>query len=153
MNQNLNVGNVTRALQQLLRDDLEIAARGVRSADIEIAEIVNESIDRTPWIGIYKGSVGYAPRTLGAHAASWQAAPQPRVIVQAGGLQGGAETEILLEDLIRDVMRVVFDSLTLNDTVDMVTGVNVEYRFIEADMESSYLQTAILTFSTEVATG
>ena len=148
----MNVRDITEAWRLIL-DASPVIRQTVKSAAIVRQGVVNENAGQTPWIGIYKAVIQTRPRSLGAHASSWQKTVNLKTLVQVFSASGGDAAEDELEALIEDMERLIFDNLTLSGTVDMITGVDTEYRFIESEAESIFFQMAEMTIIAEVATG
>ena len=149
---NINVSDISKAVAELLRDDpaLDVVK------NIERSEFINDNPDHAPWIGVYRTRVKYSPLQLGQHSASWLAEISIDVIVQDGSYDSGAAAENKLEILMRDVMRVFMDNLTLKNKVDQITGFEQEYIFRpdeDEDSDKFFFQTTILTIEAEVRTG
>lgn len=150
MTDNLNTGDVTRALETLLKADPGFSSR-VKS--INRSAPVNVNPDYCPWCSVYKGTSQYVPRTMGLHSNTWQLTVTPRVVLQAFAHEKGSDAEDVLEELVQLVVGLVFRNPTLSGTVDHVVGCSTDYGFIQDDKTTAFLQMASVTITAEVATG
>jgi len=101
---------------------------------------VNEDVNRTPWIGVYKGGASFEPRTIGYQ--SFEADISMRVLVQATSLKSGNDCSVLLDDYVSMVLKAIRKDLTLSQTVDIITRMSVEYSYTETDRSTLYFQMA-----------
>ena len=149
MTDNLNTVLVSQAVEALLKADPSFSSK---VKHIERAAPVNIDPDYCPWVGVYKGTSQYVPRTMGHHSTTWQLTVTPRVVLQVWAAKGH-EAEDELEELVQLVVGLMFRNFTLNDTVSMVVGCSVDYGFIESDRTTAFLQMASVTVTAEVPTG
>jgi len=133
-----------------LKDTLSAA---MTSHTVERADYVNMDPHRAPWIGVYRTRVKYDPRTLGRNAASWNGTVVIRLMVQQTSMISGEDCENQLEANIASVLAAVWSDETWESTVDMVTGMEIEYSYKEHELESIYFQWALITLTAEVSTG
>lgn len=143
-----NTTDTTKALTSLLGSREKFISDNVR---LVRGGMVNNDPNRTPWAGVYRGKAPVAPRILGSSDA-WQMSPQYKIVLQASHLGSYEECEDKLNALVEDVLSCVFANVTIKDTVDMVTDVEVEYGYIDTEVDTLHFQSAIITLTTEVAT-
>lgn len=146
----LNFSVITSALQATLEADADLSAAGFK---IEVGDYVNTDPNRAPWLGIYRTSIQYDPRTCGRSDSSWQGIITLRLIIQATHMQSGAACEARLEGYIKNVLDAVWADETWQATVDMVTGLDVEYSYKEDEQQSIYFQWAMVTVKADARTG
>ncbi len=149
---NVNVSDITKAIHQLILDDSDLQEL-LEASHVVRSGFVNVNPGLTPWAGVYKASVEYVPRSLGQHSGTWQLLVNTQVLLQVFSADTGEDAEDKLEELIQKLMHLIFENLTLKDTVDMTLGFKVEYRFLEGENETSYFQMAMVTINSEVRTG
>jgi len=148
----VDVSKITRAVERQLKKDAALIEEGF---DVERAEVINTDPGRTPWAGVYRASVTYAPGTLGHHAQSWDASVEIKVVVQAADPTGeGAQAEVDLARYEQLTVAALWADPTLGGTVDMLTALSVDYTFVETeDDENVYFPNAIITVTAEVGAG
>ena len=140
--------DINKALQSKLKRET------TSFKDIYRGEYINEDASRTPWCGVYRAPVVYAPRTLGRGANNWEGRLQYRIVVQASSFKGrGEDVEDILEGLVKEVLDgLVADNLTLDNTVQMITEISIEYGYIDDQHPSMYFQSAVILITTEAQT-
>lgn len=146
----INVGAIAKALQLQIQNDFEVSS--FLKSEVVRGDYINEDPNNTPWIGVYRGTVRYVPRTLGVSARNWEPSPEIRVVIQDTNFISAENCEDALEEHIKLVIDAIFKDTTIGGTVDMINEINVEYLYNETDRESTYFQTAIITLKLEVAT-
>lgn len=135
----VNVATITEAVVQLLRD----AMPGV---NVSRAEEINELPHLCPWVGVYRSSVSFPPRTLGLGTGFRDQSVELILVVQQADGSSGAECEDLLEKLIGDTVSTVLSSPSLGGSVLVVDDVNIRYSSYEK-RDSVYFQTATIYFT------
>ena len=121
---------------------------------IERSEYINESSSRTPWVGVYRQAKNYSPRTLGRHSKTWEGEVNVMVIVQHASFASGADAEDKLEELLQDVEKAIVDDTTIGGTLEILTGLVVNYSYRIADGTNNvYFQQATIEITGRVATG
>lgn len=138
-----NVANVTAALVAALRQDNRF-----QSVAVSRAMEINEQPSACPWVGIYRGSQRFVPRTLGATSGFMNQQIDLIAVIQAAGGTSGDECEDRIEELIASVISVVLSDISIGGTVHMVTGLDLRYRDYRHD-GSAYMQTAELYITAE----
>jgi len=146
----INYATISSALQAQLLADATVAGL-LKVARIERGGFMNVDADNTPWVGVYRGGISYAPRTLGSDQ-NWEATPNIRVIAQTSDLKSGERCEDSLEALVKAINDAILTDTTIGGTVDIVTGFDVEYSYREDERTSVHFQQAIITIGMEVAT-
>lgn len=146
----IDVSDIVKAFTDMLNSNADFISE-LYTGEVYRGDYVNMDPDRTPWAGVYKGTVSFEPRTLGS-INNWEAKPNIRLIIQTTDLASAEKCEDALNALIKKAVDVVNDDMTLKNTVDMVVGFNVEYGYIETELDTLHFQSAIVTFETEVAT-
>lgn len=146
----LNFAEITAALEATLKADPNLSAAGFI---IKRGDVVNVDPDQCPWCGIYRTRQDYDPRALGqSNPGAWQGTLTVRLIVQATHMQPDA-CEDRLEGYLQDVLDAVWSDPTWTATVDMVTGIEVAYTYLETDSATIYYQAALVTITAEASTG
>lgn len=150
----INLSDITSSLQATFQGSATLAAHGFTPAGIVRGEYVNMDPDLAPWLGIYRTKADYSPRALGrGNAGAWSATVTIRLLIQTSSLQGGDDCEDLLEAYVKDTLDAVWADPTWTSTVDMVTGLDIEYSYKDADTSTIYFQWAMVTITAEVSTG
>lgn len=144
----INVSDVTRTVVKILTEDPTLS--DVKS--VERGEYVNMDPARSPWIGVYRTEVVYAPHTLGSHSRSWSATLTIKMIVQIHDADG-LKAEDSLEELIQRVMSVMLADLTLREYVQMLNSIRVQYSYDETESNTMDYQWAFITLIYEARTG
>jgi len=146
----INLSIITKALQDQLNNNVQIREI-LNGQEVVRGELINMDVNRTPWIGVYRGNVKYEPRTLGS-MNNWEASPSVKVIIQAVHLESAEQCEVDLEGYVQNVLDAVIADTTIGGTIDMITSYDVEVGYIETDRSTISFQGASITFNMEVAT-
>lgn len=144
----INVSDVTRTIVKILTESPTLL--DVKS--VERGEYVNMDSARSPWIGVYRTEIAYAPHTLGSHSRSWLATLTIKMIVQVHDADG-LKAEDALEELIQRIMSVLLEDLTLREYVQMLNSMRVQYSYDETDSSTMDYQWAFITLIYEARTG
>jgi len=143
----INVTNITKAIEDIFKKD----PISDKFKSIERGNIPNKDIGHTPWLGIYRRKVDYDPHTIGGNR-SWKGTVELGLLVQAASFKDGEDAEDILEDLLQSIQAVILNNKKLNGTVDMLTGLGVEYFFNDEDDPSFTYQQAEIILTYEVRT-
>lgn len=149
----INLSKVTQALTDQLKNDSELIAI---DAIIERGQYINMNPDRcisAPWIGVYKATAVYDPRTLGRNSQSWDGLISIRVIVQAAHGEDGSICEDRLEEWLAKVLDAAWSDSTWKGEIDMLTNLAVDYTYNETDSKTLIFQQATLTIEARLSTG
>lgn len=111
---------------------------------------VNTDPNKTPWLCIYKGAASYEPRTLGR--GNWEVTPSIRAVLQVSNISSAVKCSELLDALVKRLIKLVTDDITIKNTVDMTTKIGIEYGYIETERHTMHFQSAVVTFELEVKT-
>lgn len=150
----INAATITASLQDTLRADPTLAGLGFQSGRILRGDIVNKNPNVTPWLGIFRTGIDYAPGSLGrGNPDAWDGTITLRLLVQASHMRSGAECEDRLESYIKAALDAVWTDPTWSNVVDMVTRINVKYSYKEDDESTIYFQWALVTITAEASTG
>lgn len=142
----INLATITAAMESLLTSQSALSGY-----TIERSALVNDVTGRLPWVGIYRGDIAYAPRTLGSASVSWKAILTLHIRVQNIG-ETEADAEDKLEASLAAVLAAIQTDRTIGGTVTMTTGYKVDY-FSGPGAESSlYWQMADVTVTCEART-
>ena len=143
----INTAKIGKALQALLEREVTFVDKVYRG------QYVNQVAKNAPWCGVYRAPVVYEPRTLGRGANNWEGTPEFRVVIQASSFKdGGEDCEDVLESQVVEVLDALESDLTIGSTVDMITKIEVDYSYIEAEETTMYFQSAFVLVTTEVRT-
>lgn len=134
---------VTQAISEQLSAEQRLAA-----ATITRASPLNEMPAACPWIGIYRSQQVFSPRTLGAYAGGMSHVCSLIIVVQAAGGSSGDECEDHLELLVADTVGALLDDMSLRGTVQMITGMTVQYESYSR-VEGTYMQSAAIYLTVE----
>ena len=143
----INAATITKAVTAMLKAGLSDEYK------VERGEYINMDYGKTPWVGVYRGTLDYNPSTLGRGNNNWKADFAVRIIVQASSFKNEASVvEDLLESYIEDVLAIITSDSTLGGSVAMTKGVKVAYSYNEQESENVYFQNAEIEILTEVRT-
>lgn len=110
---------------------------------IEIGEPLNAD-PALDWVGVYRDIIKYDPKFLGRGAQNYLADLSVRVVVQDFNFD---DKEKDLEERVNALIEVIDADRTIKGSVSMVTGIAVEYSFIDSDDESFFFQMATIVFN------
>jgi hypothetical protein len=139
----IDLSKITKAVQEMLSGGLSgytIVRNEPRNEDANIAA------SGKGWVGIYRGSNSYNPRTTGDRP--WGAVVEVVVEVQTASMRSGEDAEDRLQAAEQEVMGVLNADKKLKGTVDMTVGYEIAYD-INASSQM-YYQAAIITVKAEV---
>ena len=140
----LNMKDITTAAKDLLEQNLQgytIVRNEQRNMDPNIAASGNG------WIGVYRGSIDYNPKTCGG-VSPYLAEVEIIIEIQAASMQSGSDAEDRLQDAEQAVINVLNDNKKLGGNVNQNMGYSIEYEF-NAD-ETIWHHSAIITARYEV---
>lgn len=149
----IDTSKITKALVRQLKNDAALVEMGFT---ITRSEYINTDPSDVPWAGVYRVTTTYSPGTLGHHAASWDGTVEIKVVVQAASTSGdGAQAEVDLCRYEEAVITAIWSDPTIGNTVDMLTGLAVDYTFVDTgeDNEALYFPNAVITVTAEVTAG
>lgn len=112
----IHVDSVTAALQSLLAADPVLVSSGFT---IQEGEALNRNVERTPWVGIYYGTLAVGPYTLGG-AQPWRAELELLLYVQEASHRSGEEATRRLAAAQAAVLDVLNANKTLAGAVTML---------------------------------
>lgn len=147
----IKFNTITNAVRDRLLADQGVYDLLETSENIYIGEYINVNPGNTPWIGIYRESSSHRPELLGA-GVDWKMEGGFKLVVQETSDESGEDCEIRLENLIDKVVSAMFADKTLGGVIDSLNALDIEYGYIETEMDSIYFQSAILSFNFEVQT-
>lgn len=137
------VHSVTSALFGILSADPVLTSSGYI---VEEGEAFNRDINNTPWVGIYYGNLTIDPQTLGG-VKPWEAQMDIFLYVQEGSHRSGQEVTRRLSRAQSAVLNAVNSNKTLNGSVLMTTG--MEINPFQRDLtEDTWLFTNEIAFKT-----
>jgi hypothetical protein len=145
----INTAEVTAQLVAQLEQHPDIAGF---FKNVERGEYYNTDPARTPWCGVYRTGIDYAPKVLGHHSRSWQALLKIRLIVQAHAGTGPA-AEDACEDAVQRVLTAVLGDLTVHTTMEMLKSVAIEYSYDPTESKTIDFQWAFIDLVYETRTG
>lgn len=136
--QTINVALVTQATTDLLKNDSTL--QGVR---IERAAVWDKEHDYQGFIGVYRESVRYPPRALGAGGGNRRQEVTLVLMFKQANVSSGADCEDELELLIQRAMSVLLNDNSFGGTVDTLSEeISIQYESYDAD-DSVFTQKAI----------
>lgn len=144
----INLSTITKALHTQLSNSIPVANL---FSSIALGEVINSDPSRAPWMGIYRGKTTYEPRTLGS-MNNWEAFPSLIIIIQAVDLRSAEECEKTLEGYVKTVMDAIIKDTTIEGTVDIITGFEIEPGYIETERSTMHFQATNIILNLEVAT-
>ena len=97
------------------------------------------------WVGIYMDDVSYDPRTLGSGFTNWEFVVTLQVIIQASHAADSKLAHKRLEEYIKNVLDVLLTDVTINNNVEKLDSLNVEYVAAEDDKSSLHFEGALLS--------
>ena len=139
----LKASDVTAAIGRMMEGDPRMYG-----VSITRAQEVNERPSGCPWVGIYRTSQQFTPRTLGAGTGAMNHELTMVVVLQAAGGQSGEDCEALLEELVANAASVILGDTSLGGTVLIVKSMEVQYQDYSR-VDNVYMQTAALYITAE----
>jgi hypothetical protein len=140
----VNVSTITRAVLEMLRDDLVIGGKGVQ---VERATSWDFPPGANGWVGVYRRNVRYPPRALGMTQGFREQRTSILVLVRESNYESGEACEDALEDLLQRVMSTLLNDHSLKGTVDTLgEEIVVTYDAYEKSEEGPWVQTAFIQF-------
>jgi len=142
----VKLNEITKAVERLFKDNLNgyiITRNAERNVDS------NAAVLDSGWIGIYRGSCRYLPRSIAAGTSRrWTYELEIIVIIQAASMHSGEDAEDRLQTAEQEVVALLSNNPKLNDTVAMTTGYDIDYEY-NTDNEV-YFHASIVTIKAEV---
>lgn len=117
----IHVNSVTAALQSLLAADAVLVSSGFT---VQEGEALNSNVERTPWVGIYAGTLAVAPHTLGG-TQPWRAELDLLLYVQESSHRSGEEATRRLGAAQAAVLDVLNAHKTLGGAVTMLADLSI----------------------------
>ena len=137
-----DVAAITRQVKQML--ETAPALDGVR---IERGADPDTMGDYLGWVSIYRSSVNYPPRSLGAGAGSRRQLIRLVLLVSMSHPMSGEDCEDDLEALIKKVMDVILSDTSLGGLVDTLDDdISVQYDSYDK-VDNVYKQRALVFFT------
>jgi len=150
----ISAADITASLQTTLQADATLTSLNFVPSRILRGDVVNKNPNNTPWLGIFRTKVAYAPGSLGrGNPDAWDGTITIRLLIQASHLHDAAACEDRLESYIKAALDSIWSDPTWSNVVDMVTGIDVEYSYREDDESTIYFQWALVTITAEASTG
>lgn len=137
---------VAIGLKDLLNSNIDV----YNVCPVTAFEYVNNDFNRAPWAGLYKPKIKFVSRTLGTN--NWEQIFTIKIIIQAKSMNSGDECTQRLDDHLAKIINAVNTDKTINNNVEMLNSIDVEYGYIETERTSLFFQSAIITLEYEVAT-
>jgi len=145
----INIKTLTTALFDLLDASSTLHVAG---CTIERSTRINFDPSRTPWVGVYPGTVTTTPKAMGGRM--WQNETELQIVIQEASLSDdGTSASDALEDIIDAVLTVVDGDLTLGVANVRVLSINREYSYVVLDSDGNgelFMPQAILKIKLEV---
>lgn len=146
----INISDITQAVVEQINNYPAIRAKDF---NVSRSSYVNYDPDLTPWVGVYKGTATYTPRTMGRHARSWTFVAEINIVVQASHFGTGAEAEDRLDEYLQIINDALWADPTIGDTVSMITSLGIDYTYEYTESETTHFQWAVLKLTVEAQTG
>lgn len=147
----INISTLTTALAAALSNSAALTTLG---CTVERSTRINFDPARTPWIGVYPGTVNTAPKTIGGH--SWVDHVSLQVVAQTASFSNdGTAASDLLESLAAAISDVVNSDLTFGISTARVMSFEREYRYVVFDDSGSgdlFMPQVIIKLQLEVRT-
>jgi hypothetical protein len=144
----VNLKIITQAVERILKNNLQ-GYRIFRNPEVVVdPNVARRRNNDGGWIGVYRGPCEYAPFTTGD--SPFMAFPKINVEVWIASAASPEKAEDELEDSVKEIMDVLTDrdNLTLDDTVLMSNGYELEYDY---DKDNQiYMHGCVITITTEV---
>ena len=145
----INLSTYTTALYNAI-----VAGTYTTPATIERGERINFDPGKTPWIGIYPGSVESSPKVLGASNNRWSNLAELQVVIQtASYTDEGQDASDDLELLTSEVLQQIDLDLTLGVQGCRVLSVSREYQYVVFDDDaqgSIFMPQCLLKLRTDI---
>lgn len=139
----VNVSEITRSVYEILRDDPTIGGAGVlieRSGEIQKVPTVSG------WVGIYRDSVSYPPRTLGLGTGYRNQLIRLFLLLHESDPTSGEECEDRLESLLQRVVSALLSNESLKGTVDTLDEFSVVQQSYDKQ-DNMFFQYARINFT------
>lgn len=146
--QPVSVSVITQAVQKMLQSDVRLAA-----ALVVRSEEVNAVPGQCPWIGIYRSDCQFPQRVLGYGPGFRGQRVQVMILAQEADGSSGEACEDRLNALVDKIVSVLLTDTTLGGAVLAVDDFAVRYPDYRRVADSSYMQTAMITFTALVNVG
>jgi hypothetical protein len=147
MIQPIDSTTVTKALKAMFQEDEAIGGIGVR---VERSEQFDTPDDAQGFVGVYKDKQRFPARTLGNGAGSRRQLIDLVVLLRESNYTSGEECEDALEQLAKNVIRVLLSDTSLRGTVDMLVD-EFDIRYDSYDKAGGlWVQKAAISFTAEV---
>lgn len=141
------MNRLVRAIETILTRDTRLDGFA-----IERAVPINEDMDKTPWVGVYKDRAKFEAHTIAAGADPWAVDRDVVLLVQAASVHSAADADDLLEEALWSVMSVLDNNIEISDD-DGDLGVFIadyEVDYPEpGERRETYFQVAMITVTTE----
>lgn len=137
-----NVSEITSAIEGMLNDATDVGQVGVlieRSAEERLTPTAHG------WVGIYRDSISYPPRTLGMGSGYRMQEIRLFLTLQETDPTSGDECEDRLEALLQKVVGVLLSDPSLRGTVSTLDAFTVTYRAFKGDY--GFMQMAQVAFT------
>lgn len=137
----IKFSNITQALQTAFEND-----NNTKNYTIVRSESVNADPTNAAggWLGIYRSRVDYDPRTLGKGGRNFRGDVFILLVAQITSLESGEDAEDRLEEMVENIIQVVFNDLSVKSTLSTITGLTVTYSYNRTKEASMYFQEAII---------
>lgn len=135
-----NLSEITSALRDQIQN-FESVISITDGMTIGKSEVVNEDVSNCPWCCVYRSSQTISPYTLGG---SYDNDPILRIIIQAASFKSGEDCEDILESYVKEIVEAITSDTTIQETVDIVSSIEIAYGFINSDEHDAYFQSAII---------
>ncbi len=139
----INVGEVTSAVVQMFEEHPDI---GQSNVTVERSTEPTEDPGTEGWVGVFKGSVTFPPRTLGYGSGYREQIIRLAASVRMSGFETGEDGETALENLVQKVVSCLLSDCTLRGTVlELSEDFEVQYPTLNSK-EEEFLQVANVFF-------
>lgn len=139
------LSTVTSALATQLGNDSGVTSL-LKINNIDLGTHLNMDADRAPWVGVFRNGLNYSPRSLGGQ---WQLSGKILVVCQAVDYKSGERCRNTLKTLVTAVITAIVSDETINDTVDIISNISVEYVFKQDERETLHFQSALINLDFE----
>ena len=148
----INTAAITAALKSQIEKNLPLTTADQRSYRVERGQTLNVTPDATPWVGVYRDTVHYEPRTLGRAANHLMATVTLRVLVLAATTRDGEDLDDLIGEYVKDVLDAIETDETIGGTVNAIMETVVDQIFDEEEPGAEFISWAVITLTAEVNT-
>lgn len=137
----INMSSLSRVLEYEMSKDARFSKCMVsRSASVN----ADPSFAVEGWIGVYRSSLRYDPRTLGRGGRNYTGTSRLYIVVQSTSLDSGEDAEESLEEHVMNVIDVLLNNEELRKKMDLIQDIRIAYSYNRTKETTIYFQEAVI---------